>query len=319
MTPAASRTHTNGKRQFHIVPLEILATATAGSVIGPSYIPTAALLAAWQHLYERLHLWHRQHHGPAHLSQTEPFHWLMDTSAHGYQNVDAISCYSLRQCLTEALCAIFKRLAFWQTEPKMREFARCLGFTALHKPLLITARQAGQLPTWIEHCYGIRLKQSPNEFHPGAVWTHGAALQLRHSNRKHAYWTLRIEYSYRDESSSWCLKWQQNPGETLERMLDRAKDDFFSRVDWGRHHPCPDTLRWWSIAYRHRSRLQESLNTLFCDNGYRLGDWELPILDLCMGQSTAGVNAHRIDLSKSRLRTLRNWAAQTLKVRHPVS
>jgi hypothetical protein len=303
----------NGKRQFLIIPLEILANG-CGSNPGTPYLPTTALLATWQHLYRQLHLWHQEHYGPAHRSKSVPYHWLMDTSAHGYENVNAISCASLREALTLNLCSAFKRLTFFKDE-MMREFASYLGFTSLEVPMRITARQPSAIPTWIKHCYGIKLQKSPNEYHPGAIWTHGASLQIQGYTRRNPYWALKIEYSYREEDSSWGLKWHQKPGETLESMLARAKEEFFSRVDWGKRHPCPDSLRRMTSEYTTRSNLKHALSTVFCDNGYRLIGWEYPLMDLCLDQSHMGVNAHRIDITPARLRTLKSWAQETLKDR----
>lgn len=308
----------NGKRQFQIVPWQIIASALRHGYHYPyKNGTTERLLATYQWLTMQLQEWAASH--PALCKNTVPYEFLNATSSINNHSVNELPCYHLNETLIDRLACFFTGLnsAWFHNESwPIASFARHLGINGpgdLLKPLDISSRAPSQLPLWINHLYGIRLaRPGPNEYHPDAIWTHGACLNLITSRRKRPYWALSIEYSYRDESSSWAIGTYQKCGETLEHMLLRAEADFSAKVDWPAKIPEDHRgVYWyqiWSGRYREYNRLKQALDQAMSAESGVDPYWENYLAAIGMRQSNSGISARKIPVTPSRLRTLRRWA-----------
>lgn len=302
--------HTNGRRTFQIIPLQVFA-ATAPGERHYQRIHARTLLAIWQHLHEGLRKFHK---GPGEM----PFWWLQDTTPTGMQRTYRLDGWHLEEQIGKHINAFFNRVLGKQMSAEFNLFTASLGIKphALHEPMHIACREPSALPAWIRHCEGIRMKTpGPNESHPEAVWTQGATLLLCQGKRKRSYWSLRIEYGYRDDSSTWCLNWDQQPTESFEAMFKRAWNEFSDRVDWGERKPMPWHLENFARDERKRQKLIEALGIVFFPENSKAArtpyGFESKIATALMAQDGGGIHEHKIGITTAQLGTLLKWADKT--------
>jgi hypothetical protein len=319
-------THTNGRRTFTIIPWDyIRSTAPNGGFPDVRSDTAERHLAVYEHLGVRLKEWVKTTG-----RSTEPWEILNGTSSINNHEPDPIGCTNLHKNLIRRIAYFFNGLAaawHYNRTWDSSQFAAFLGIQCpadLLKPLTIKARAPSALPVWISTLAGIRLKVSPNEYHPGALWTDEADLCVSVWKNRRPFWSLRIGYSYENDGSSWCIKTDQKPGESLEAMLARAWQDFHPRVDWP--PGCEPGQYLWRLGCWHQRRveylrLHEALITLFVSEQTKgrkyLGDydWMPALTTLCMQQGNSGIHARKMPVTRGRVATLRRWATQGLQMR----
>lgn len=130
-------------------------------------------------------------------------------------------------------------------------------------------------------------------------------------NRRGTPWKLRIEYGYIHDSSHWFYEIHQDKAETLEAFVVRVNGELESLLvpedNWiyrGAHRLASE--RDWQASYA-------ALRTIFWDRNYMMGDWELKLADQLAGLEGPGIGSRKINLTKTRLRTLENWIKESAK------
>lgn len=283
----------NGKRSFQIIPAHILAGETPGNVRS---------LVIYQWLCRRYSGDERPIAG---LSASWPDAWK-PALADGF-----------------AIPLVTRFFGMLATSPKMAALAATrIGYAGLEQPITVHNRLPPREScfNWLANLRGVRLKVSPNDSHPGAVWLRRATFWL---NEEASRWTVNITYSYRHNDSGWAIGLQQDPGEKLEVFADRLWHWFEPQVQW--RHPeawyhrflcTAEHMKRGEMEHCHRPetemmKAKDAWRTLFTTGFRAPGYWENELAEPLV------VDAHdqyrvfkQIEMSSARLRTVKRWIRQ---------
>lgn len=210
----------------------------------------------------------------------------------------------------------------WETFAK-----KMLGYRRLDKPLTVRLRKPpGEIPQWLGHLHGVRLKKSPNSCHPKAWWLHGGCFHL---NENATRWVFRITYSYRHEDSTWAISLAQHRGEKFEVFLNRIWEWIEPQIAWrhddswhdrffvGHDEMKQNELRTCCAAEFRMFDFKKDLRSIFAWGKHCPGMWEDEV-----GNKAIDDHAHEqyrlvhaIQMTGNRLAILKQWMAQDKRER----
>lgn len=282
-------------------PFQILAAERAGY----GGVPAAEALLAIQQILRALQRW--QPRPPYH-----PFDFAAPGSGRGHTGWPTVAAGGE----TERLALYMQRLA---TSAAFARFARQqLGFRRPDRPLTLPFhRPRTVLPNWLGHLHGVRLKTSPNRYHPEAVWLHGG---VWHFDARTCRLGFSISYAYRHESASWCIGLAARPGETLGAFLPRLWRWLEPQIQW--RHPeawygqfCtgPDgmkqnELRTCAGPEQALERYKQRLRQVFAWGAGAPGFWENEVAEALLRDADPQYRTMgTIQMTGARLRTLHRW------------
>lgn len=294
----------NGKRSFLVHPLPLLAW-TPGKYYTPVTETEALLALGW--IFRCMTQW---------KTKANVFDWMRTGSGQGHSGYPAVVLEDDHACAY--LRTLLSRLALPAEHPEFVRFAKAkLGFRNLQTPLLVPVRKPAHCVfEWLRNLYGCRLKESPNEFHHGAVWLHGATLRL---NKLGTRWRLGVGYSYRHDDG-WGISLDQLPGEKLEAFDARAwqwlsdliqwrhPEDFYHRfmvpadgMKRGELKSCADTER-------QMYAMKDHLRHVFAWGVGAPGYWERELAEPMVHDAHPQYRQIRqLEMTGRRLRTLKRW------------
>lgn len=307
---------TNGKRSFQFIPAQVIVDPPYGYPV----LTREQSLAALLYICRRLRVWKQRT-----KTKHNIYDWLIPGGGIGHNHWPASS--PARDFSYERLQYILAKLAF-PDSPFLRFARASLGYRSLDKPITIrqhTSRLFDSDIDWLSHLQGIRLKTSPNSYHKGAVWLHGAVLV---PNEQATRWGIRITYSYRHEDSSWSIGLNQKSGETFRAFLDRAwqwlepqiqwrhSEEWYTRFLCGVDDMKKNELKTCSEPESRMHRLKKSIEHLFAKAKHCPPYFENEIAESLLTEPDPQYRSlDRIQLTGQRLSTLKQWIKQDRKHR----
>ena len=302
-TPLALR---NGKSFFILVPSVVIAGGSANCGYEPITRTEALLALGW--IFRKLAQW---------KTKRNVYDLMQTGSGCGHNSFPKISFEE--DGAIEHLRLLLAHLLIRNGQPDVARFVRTqLGFRSLEKALRVPVRKpADDLFGWLAHLRGCRLKVSPNEFHKGAVWLHGAVFGL---NRTATRWRVSVTYSYRHEDSSWGLRFEQNPGENFETFEKRVWAELAQLIQW--RHPeafyshfmvseeemKKNELKSCAGAEEKMFTCAAQLRNLFTWGASTSASWQNQIAEALLSDEHEQFRENKkIEMTPARLRSLRKW------------
>lgn len=305
----------NGKRSFQLVPAIII----AGPIANHGYEPVSKVeaLMAVQWICRQLLAW-------KHKRSANIYDMLYTGGGINHRDFpDIVPDCENNLWQPHDPCQLLRYLIAKLANRKYCDWLRfarqMLGYRDLHTPITVRFRKPPmELPGWLAHFHGVRLKKSANKYHTKAYWLHGGYFRLTEDARR---WKFNIEYSYRHEGSSWAIGIEQKRGEKFEAFIARIwawiepqikwrhEESWYSRFYCGVDGMKQNELRTCSEPELRMWRLKSNLKSVFAW-GTAPPDWEEQIAEgLLVDADPQYRDVLHIPMSPARLATIKRWIA----------